>query len=114
MNKTFGAAIPDQSADKIILYLHAHYAVDSHHLVIAVCLDSEQRNRADGRGEHGHKITRSSSGAARVTSGLLTIRPLVDSAVGAPIFVPAHAYFFSNSESQFTMSVSSAVDCSNV
>jgi transposase len=31
-----------------------------------------------------------------------------------PSFVPAQAHFFSNTASQFTMSVSSAVDCSNV
>jgi hypothetical protein len=29
MNKTFGAAIPDDSAQKIILYLQAHYTVES-------------------------------------------------------------------------------------
>ena len=28
MNKTFGAAIPDESAQKIILYLHAQYTVE--------------------------------------------------------------------------------------
>ena len=29
MNKTFGAAIPDDSTQKIILYLQAHYAVEN-------------------------------------------------------------------------------------
>jgi hypothetical protein len=29
MNKTFGAAIPDDSAQKIILYLQAHYTVEN-------------------------------------------------------------------------------------
>jgi len=29
MNKTFGAGIPDDSAQKIILYLQAHYAVEN-------------------------------------------------------------------------------------
>jgi mono/diheme cytochrome c family protein len=29
MNKTFGAAIPDDSAQKIILYLRAHYTVEN-------------------------------------------------------------------------------------
>ena len=29
MNKTFGAAIPDESARKIILYLQAHYAPEN-------------------------------------------------------------------------------------
>jgi hypothetical protein len=29
MNKTFGAAIPDDSRQKIILYLHAHYTVEN-------------------------------------------------------------------------------------
>jgi hypothetical protein len=29
MNKTFGAAIPDDSTEKIILYLQAHYAVEN-------------------------------------------------------------------------------------
>ena len=29
MNKTFGAAIPDESRQKIILYLQAHYTVEN-------------------------------------------------------------------------------------
>jgi hypothetical protein len=29
MNKTFGAAIPDDSAQKIILYLEAQYTVEN-------------------------------------------------------------------------------------
>ena len=29
MNKTFGAAIPDDSTQKIILYLQAHYAIEN-------------------------------------------------------------------------------------
>jgi hypothetical protein len=29
MNKTFGAAIPDDSRQKIILYLKAHYTVEN-------------------------------------------------------------------------------------
>lgn len=29
MNKTFGAAIPDDSAQKIIVYLQAHYTVEN-------------------------------------------------------------------------------------
>ena len=32
MNKTFGAAIPDDSAQKIILYLQAHYTVENRKL----------------------------------------------------------------------------------
>ncbi len=29
MNKTFGAAIPDENARKIILYLEAHYTPEN-------------------------------------------------------------------------------------
>jgi hypothetical protein len=29
MNKTFGAAIPDDNTQKIILYLQAHYTVEN-------------------------------------------------------------------------------------